>query len=157
MKHIFISLLVVIFTFTLKAQQDTPFDKKLFKEQKDAFKEAESYLKQGNELFSVIGPEYLDENSSDYKIRATYYREALPLFVKANNFNPNNSELNYKIGRCYIVSSVYKEESVPHLEKALKLNPNVAPDIHYHLGRAYHITMNFDKAIAAFEKHKAVA
>ncbi len=157
MKHIFISLLVVIFTFTLKAQQDTPFDKKLFKEQKDAFKEAEDYLKQGNELFNVISPEYLDENSSDYKIRATYYREALPLLVKANNFNPNNSQLNYKIGRCYLVSPVYKEESVPHLEKALKLNPNVAPDIHYHLGRAYHITMNFDKAIAAFEKHKAVA
>src|SRR5690606_40439080 len=67
MKHIFISLLVVIFTFTLKAQQDTPFDKKLFKEQKDAFKEAEDYLKQGNELFNVISPEYLDENSSDRK------------------------------------------------------------------------------------------
>ena len=41
MKHIFISLLVVVFTFAVKAQQDTPFDKKLFKEQKDAFKEAE--------------------------------------------------------------------------------------------------------------------
>ena len=52
------------------------------------------------------------------------------------------------------MNAVYKEEAVPHLEKALKLNPNVASDIHYHLGIAYHITMKFDKAIEAFNKYK---
>ncbi|MBW6483250.1 MAG: OmpA family protein [Vicingaceae bacterium] len=146
---------LILLTFNGIAQTDTPFDKKLFKEQKDAFKEAKDNLDAGNKLFEVIPSTYLSDNDNEYKIRVSYYKEALPLFSRANKFNPNNAELNYKLGRCYLVSSVYKEESVPHLEKALQLNPAVANDIQYHLGRAYHITMNFDKAIAAFEKYKA--
>lgn len=145
----------ILLTFNGIAQTDTPFDKKLFKEQKDAFKEAKDNLDAGNKLFEVIPSAYINDNDNEYKVRASYYKEALPLFSRANKFNPNNADLNYKLGRCYLVSSVYKEESVPHLEKALQLNPAVASDIQYHLGRAYHITMNFDKAIGAFEKYKA--
>ena len=134
--------------------QDVPFDKKLFKEQKDAFKEAKEHYDAGNELFEIVPQTYFDINSNDYKERVIYYREALSPLFKANKFNPNNAELNYRIGRCYLMNAVYKEEAVPHLEKALKLNPNVASDIHYHLGIAYHITMKFDKAIEAFNKYK---
>ena len=135
--------------------QDVPFDKKLFKEQKDAFKEAKEHYDAGNELFEIVPQTYFDINSNDYKERVIYYREALSPLFKANKFNPNNAELNYRIGRCYLMNAVYKEEAVPHLEKALKLNPNVASDIHYHLGIAYHITMKFDKAIEAFNKYKS--
>ena len=52
------------------------------------------------------------------------------------------------------MSSVYKEECIPHFLKALKLNPSVAPDVQYHLGIGYHLTMDFDKAITAFNKYK---
>ena len=149
------TLLTLILLAIVVNAQDIPFDKNLFKDRKDEFKEARNYLNEGYKLFEVMPSTYIDNNQSDYKVRAGYYKEALPLLFKANKFNPNNAELNYRIGRCYIVSSVYKDECIPHYEKALKLNPNVAPDIQYQLGIGYHITMQFDKAIAAFKKYKS--
>lgn len=150
----YISIITLIFCASLVSAQDVPFDKKLFKERKDEFKLAKDYLAMGYDLFEVIEPTYLDINEDAYKMRRMYYRQALNPLFKANKFNPNNAQLNYRLGRCYLMNAVYKEESVPHLEKALKLNPNVAPDVLYHLGMAYHITMKFDKAIDAFNKYK---
>lgn len=152
----YIYLFSILFCATIVNAQDVPFDKKIFKEQKDAFKAAKEQLDIGYDLYEVIPETYFDINTGEYKTRQVYYREALTPLFNANKFNPNNAQLNYRIGRCYIMNAVYKEEAVPHLEKALKLNPNVSPDIQYHLGIAYHITMDFDKAIAAFEKYKGV-
>ncbi|PIZ06496.1 MAG: hypothetical protein COY57_01690, partial [Flavobacteriales bacterium CG_4_10_14_0_8_um_filter_32_5] len=92
----------ILLTFNSIAQTDTPFDKKLFKEQKDAFKEAKDNLDAGNKLFEVIPSTYINDNDNEYKVRVSYYKEALPLFSRANKFNPNNAELNYKLGRCYL-------------------------------------------------------
>lgn len=152
----YIYLFSILFCAAIANAQDVPFDKKLFKEQKDAFKAAKEQLDIGYDLFEIYSPNYIDINENEYRERKMAYREALLPLFKANKFNPNNSELNYRIGRCYLMNAVYKEEAVPHLEKALKLNSNVAPDIQYHLGIAYHITMKFDKAITAFEKYKSV-
>ncbi len=150
----YIYLFTLIFVAALAQAQDVPFDKKLFKERKDEFKEAKRNLDAGNDLYGVYPTTYIDINEDDYKNRRVYYREALPLLFKANKFNPNNAELNYKIGRCYLMSSVYKDECIPHFLKALKLNPNVASDLHYHLGIGYHLASEFDKAIASFSKYK---
>jgi outer membrane protein OmpA-like peptidoglycan-associated protein/tetratricopeptide (TPR) repeat protein len=149
-----IYIILLIFTASFVKAQDVPFDKKLFKERKDEFKEAKKNLEEGYLFFEYIPATYIDINEADYKDRTQYYRKALPFLFKANKFNPNNAELNYRIGRCYIVNSVFKEEAVSHLLKAMKLNPNVAPDIHYYLGMGYHIRMEFDKAIREFNKHK---
>ncbi|MCO6499309.1 MAG: PD40 domain-containing protein [Vicingus serpentipes] len=148
------SLLILILFASIVKAQDVPFDKKLFKEQKDEFKEAKSNLDLGYELFEVIPSTYFDINDNNYKERTQYYRKALPLIYKAYKFNPNNAELNYRIGRCYLQNPVFKEEAIPHLEKALQLNPNVAPDIHFYLGEAYHIKMEFDRAIKEYTVHQ---
>tara|TARA_R110002050_G_scaffold194902_3_gene329740 strand:- start:11512 stop:13653 length:2142 start_codon:yes stop_codon:yes gene_type:complete len=150
-------IILFILTASIVKAQDVPFEKKLFKERKDEFKIAKENLEDGYKLFELVPPTYIDiyTDKQYYNNRTQNYREALPLLFKANKFNPNNAELNYRVGRCYIVNTVFKEESAPHLEKALKLNPNVAPDIHYYLGMAYHIRMEFKKAIAEFNKHKA--
>ncbi|PCI93999.1 MAG: peptidoglycan-associated lipoprotein [Flavobacteriales bacterium] len=150
----YIYLLSFIFIAGLAQAQDIPFDKKIFKERKDEFKEAKKNLDAGNDIFEIFPNTYLDINDFQYVQRKVAYREALSPFFKANKFNPNNAELNYKIGRCYLMSSVYKEECIPHFLKALKLNPSVAPDVQYHLGIGYHLTMDFDKAITAFNKYK---
>lgn len=151
----YIALFTLIFVATLTQAQDIPFDKKIFKERKDEYKIAKKNLDAGNELFDVFPTTYIDINEAEYVNRKITYREALPLLFKANKFNPNNAELNYKIGRCYLMSSVYKDECIPHFLKALKLNPGVATDVQYHLGIGYHLSMEFDKAIAAFNKYKS--
>jgi outer membrane protein OmpA-like peptidoglycan-associated protein/tetratricopeptide (TPR) repeat protein len=151
----YISLFALFFVFTLVKAQDIPFDKKLFKEQKDEFKAAKKLLNAGNESFETYPNAYISRNEADFIHRKMAYRASLPLFFKANKFNPNNAALNYKIGRCYLMNAIYREESIPHFLKALKLNPNVASDVQYHLGIGYHLTMEFDKAITAFNNYKA--
>ena len=134
-----------VFTFLsfvfFSTAQNVEFDKDNFKEDKEGFKLAKENLKQGDELFGM---------------GAVYFKEALPFYAKANAFNPNNADLNYKLGQCYL-SSIEKDKALPHLEKALQLNPSIDPTINYHLGKAYHLQLEFDKAITAFSKFQKTA
>lgn len=152
--------LVLTFNFLLLTfnsfAQDVPFDKNLFKEQKEEFKLAKEKLEEGYKIYEIYPESFMDVNHLDYRIRASYHKEALPILFEANKFNPDNAQLNYRLGRCYLASSIYKEECLPHFQKAQKLNPNVSPDINYYLGVGFQITMQFDKAIAAFKIHRSI-
>lgn len=145
----------LLLTFTSLAQ-DVPFDKNLFKERKDEFKLAKEKLDEGYKIYEIYPESFMDANHQDYRIRASYHKEALPILFEANKFNPDNAQLNYRLGRCYLASSIYKEECLPHFQKAQKLNPNVTPDINYYLGIGFQLTMQFDKAIAAFKIHRSI-
>lgn len=155
MKKNIILIVSLIITSNLWAQ-DVPFDRGLFKDNKDEFKAAKDKLDEGYDLYEIYPETFMDVNNPDYRARASYYKQALSLLFDANKFNPNNAMLNYRIGRCYLSSPVFKEECIPHFLKALELNPNVAKDIHYYLGQGYHLTMDFDKAISEFKKHEAI-
>ena len=102
---------------------------------KEGFKEALNRLKEGDKQFEQ-GP--------------MFYKMALYHYFAANQFNSNNALLNFRMGKCYLYSS-NKLKSISFLEKALKLNPDVDAEIHYLLGKAYHLGMQWDKAIAEFK------
>ena len=136
MKKIF-TLLVLFVSYTTLAQ-DVPFDKDYFKENKDGLKEALDNIKEGDKLF-VMGP--------------SYYKDAKPFYEKAQEFNPNNSTNNYRLGACYL-NSVDKFKALPYLKKAESLNPNVDRELQYYLGQAYHFNHEFDNAIAAYSKYR---
>ncbi len=78
---------------------------------------------------------------------------AIDYFLRANRFNPNNAELHYYIGLCYL-DVLPVTESIKHLYIAYELNPNVSSDFDYKLGIAYHLNLDFDKAIDQFKKYK---
>ena len=151
MKKITYIITLVLLASIVKAQ-NTPFDKKIFKERKDEYKVAKRNLDEGNELYDLHPSTYIDVNDPIFVTRKRYYTLALPFFFNANKFNPNNAELNYKLGRCYLMSSAAKDKCIDHFLKAVKLEPYISQDLHYHLGIGYHLTMEFDKAIAAFTK-----
>ena len=71
---------------------------------------------------------------------------ALEHYLNAYNFDARNPVLNYKIGVCYL-NTIYKVRSIPYLEKAYKIKPNVSRDIHYLLGLAYQLNLQWDDAI----------
>jgi outer membrane protein OmpA-like peptidoglycan-associated protein/Tol biopolymer transport system component len=119
--------------------QNVEFTKDNFKDNKDGYKEAKKNLETGDDLFAQ---------------GSVFYRQALDPYLLANKFNPNNALLNYKIGKCYLYSST-KLKSIPFLEKALQLDANVDPQIHYVMGKAYHLDMQWDKAILEFKKFQA--
>src|ERR1043166_2169237 len=124
-----LTILSLVITANVFAQ-NVEFTKENFKDDKDGLKEAKKNIEKGDELFAQA---------------TVFYKQALdPYYLAAQKFNPNNALLNYKIGKCYLYSN-YKLKSIPFLEKALQLNPQVDPQIHYLLGKAYHLDMQWDK------------
>lgn len=116
----------------LFGQEQVEIRKKEFRktDQTEGFKEAWKSVKEGNK--------YFEEGIGTYKIARDHY-----LF--ANQFNSFNPELNYRIGICYLHTDD-KFEALDYLLKAYELETEVAADIKYQIGRAYHLVEEFDKA-----------
>jgi tetratricopeptide (TPR) repeat protein len=107
---------------------------------------------------SFLEAEYFFMNE-DYADALTYY---LPLYEKM----PENSNLAYRIGVCYLNLPSKKNLSVDYLINASKnmsakikegsLNQLAAPyDALYELGKAYRISYKFDQAKETFIKYLA--
>lgn len=138
MKNLNILLAFLFFSFASIAQ-NVEFDKNLFKDKKDEFKAAVKNLDEGNKLL-------------DYA-PFPLYKQALPFFEAANEFNPNNADLNFKIGLCHLNSNM-KFKALEYFEKAYKLQPTVNTEIQYHIGRGSQLSQQWDKAIKAYEAFK---
>ena len=96
----------------------------------------------------------LDLEDGSYYFDLGFYEKGLTFFVKAQQFNPNNAVLNYKLGRCYLHNSVYKQRAIDHLKKALELDQNVSEDIDYYFGQAYQLNYEFDKAVVKYKEYR---
>jgi len=99
---------------------------------------AEEFIAQGDEFLGQLIPNY---------------RAALGKYVFAIRQNEGNAALNFKIGVCYL-SAIDKTKSIPYLEKAFELEPNISPEIRFLLGRAYQFNYEFVKAKKSYIKYK---
>lgn len=118
--------------------QNVEFTKDNFKDQKAALKEALRVMEEGDGYFDQI---------------EVMWKEAIPMYLEANNFNPKNALLNFKLGACYL-HSMERDKAKGYLEKALALNPSIDPRINYYLGQTYHLEYDFDNAIKYYSKYQ---
>ncbi len=130
---IVIGSFVSFFSFS---QKNIDFSKANFPNDPKGLKEAEKAISKGDDF---------------YRQGNIKYKQALDFYIQANEFNPENAELNFKIGACYL-SSYTRLKAIPFLEKAQKLNFNVDPQLHLMLGKAYHLNLQWDKAIYEYTK-----
>jgi tetratricopeptide (TPR) repeat protein len=90
------------------------------------------------------------------------YPEALPKYLSLLQIFPDNYNLYYRIGQCYLNTPGEKNESIPWLETAAgHINPSYrngrlretgAPyDVLYLLANAYRIANDFDRALQTYE------
>jgi len=100
-----------------------------------------SYFK-GKKGFSKAYQEFLD--GIDAYEQNVYY-EAIGDLEKANEFNPDNAEVNYMLGDCYL-HTIYKAKALKYLKKAEELDPEVDKKIYYKLGLAYQYNYKFKEA-----------
>lgn len=133
----FVALLVSL--STVLWSQDVPFDKNHFPDQREELKTALKAIKDGDKIMG-------DGNE-------IYYPEAIPFYELAQELNPNNAQLNFRLGVCYLYS-FNKSRCLPYLEKAFSLNPGVDDYIHFYLARGYHLNMHWDKAIKHYNTHR---
>jgi tetratricopeptide (TPR) repeat protein len=133
------SILIALFTLLL-SNWIFPQNKK---ELKRTFIEANSYYLYGN------------------------YQFANDLFLIIYGQNPDNSNLAYKIGNCYLNTPFEKSKAIPYLENAVqhtdyKANENSyretqAPlEAYFVLGNAYRVNGNLEKAISTYHKFKSL-
>jgi len=92
------------------------------------------------------------------------YSDALPYYLKLYEIFPDNFNLAFRIGACYLNIPGKKNLSVSYLETAVKnmsakhkegsLNYKSAPyDALYDLGKAYRINYMFDKAKECYQRY----
>jgi len=95
------------------------------------------------------------------------YKDALPLYQKILQTDPENFNINYKIGLCYLNDIYQVSKSVSYLEKAVNgINPECKtnsykekrspPEALYYLGNAYRENNRMDEAIEAYEQFKLI-
>lgn len=141
MRSVLFSIVFIFFvSFALQgfSQDNVEFSKKNFPGKKKELKVALKELSAGDALYDLGGGNFT---------------LAIDHYIIAQNFNPNNAMLNYKLGNCYL-NSADKKKSIAYFESAVKLNSKVAADLHYLLGQAYHFNYEFDKAITEYTTYK---
>jgi outer membrane protein OmpA-like peptidoglycan-associated protein/tetratricopeptide (TPR) repeat protein len=139
MTKILVSLLFLIFATALIAQdKNVAFTKENFPGKAEELKKALRDIDDGDY--------YYNNGLGNMEI-------ALEFYIQANRFNPNNALLNYKIGLCYLTVKPV-ESALKYFYIAQELDPEVAPELDYSLARAYHMMLDFDKAIELYKKYK---
>ncbi len=83
--------------------------------------------------------------------RIEEFHRALPLYLKLDSLSPNNGEYNFRIGVCYL-NSYDKSRALPFFERAANFGYD-EEHLDMYLGRSYHLSHYFDKAIGYYEKY----
>ncbi len=93
------------------------------------------------------------------------YKDALPLYQKIILAEPDNYNVLYKIGICYLNDPYQEEKSIKYLSEASKhITDNyktnsykeklAPPEANFYLGQAFRISGQLDKAIESFTTFK---
>jgi outer membrane protein OmpA-like peptidoglycan-associated protein/tetratricopeptide (TPR) repeat protein len=144
MKKIITLFILISVSAQLFAQsKNIEFTKDNFPDRKKELKEALDNIETANKLFAEWGEDF-----------PLAHRLALPSYLKAYEFNPNNALLNYKVGKAILLTSLEKSKALPYFLKAQELNPAVAKDLFYLIGQAYQIRAEWDKAINEYKRYQ---
>ena len=127
-------LIAFVFAFAVvHAQVDVPFKRSAFPDDPSGLKKAKLNIRSGDSRI---------KKQNDYE-------KAIPYYLNAWEFNPNNAALNYSIGSAYWETSE-KQKALSFFEKAQSLNENVAKDLYLKLGQSRHLNYKFEAAIEAY-------
>ena len=145
-------LLACLFLLTnLVFSQDIEFKNSNFKEDKQGLKLAKENL--------AIADDFRENGVQ--KILAmqdatVIFKQAIFQYQKAQNFNPNNAELNYKIGSSLLFTN-QKQEAYSYLKKAKDFNVDLLSDFLFYYAMALQLNGDYAQAIEQFEKFSATA
>lgn len=85
------------------------------------------------------------------------YVEATPLYLHLVSLEPRNPNYNYKYGTCLLFNSEEKQQAFRYLNYAVNSGQDLELEAYYFLGKAYHLTYQFDKAIENYTLYKQKA
>ncbi len=136
--------LIIIAVSSSFYSQNIEFKSANFKDKKEEFKKIEDILALGDVSFQLANEAFFMVKSP-----GTNYQKALIQFEIAQKFNPNNAELNFKIGACHANSS-NPFKSIEYIKRAKTLDPLCNPFLNYFYGYAMQLEGNFDEATKSY-------
>ncbi len=127
-------------------------------------------------ILLIILPEALSQDKklfkktfleAEYSFMTDEYQEALHLYRELLKTDPDNANLHFLAGACYLSIYGEKKKAIPYLEKAVQdmsigyregsYKERSAPrEALFALARAYHINEEFDRAIEEYEKYRGI-
>ncbi len=139
----YITLIIIAISSSFYSQ-NVEFKSSNFKDKKEEFKKIEDVLALGDISFKLANDAFFMVKSP-----GNNYQKALVQYEIAQKFNPNNAELNFKIGTCHANSSnPYK--SIEYIKKAKTLDPMCNPFLNYFYGYAMQLEGKFDEAAKSY-------
>jgi outer membrane protein OmpA-like peptidoglycan-associated protein/tetratricopeptide (TPR) repeat protein len=124
--------------------QNIEFKSSNFKENKDGLKKAEDAISKGDGFFKIANEAFFMVKSP-----GDNYKKAIKEYEMAQKFNPNNGELNFKLGACY-ANSTSPFLSIALIKKAKLLDPTCSAFLNYYMGYAQQLEGNFDEALKSY-------
>lgn len=79
------------------------------------------------------------------------FHNAQPLYQKLHEIQPQDMDISFRLGACYLESATEKEKSINIFENCSKLQ-GVNDAIYLYLGKAYHINYQFENALSSFDR-----
>ena len=117
---------------------------------------------------SAQTPDFLKKFSdAEYHLQYNNFADALTIYIELANADPNNSNVNYKAGFCYLNIADQRTKAIPYLERAVaktsrtyeEFSPKEtsAPEVaFFDLANAYRLNNQFELAGENFTKYKAL-
>ncbi|MFC2175635.1 hypothetical protein ACFLR1_01525 [Bacteroidota bacterium] len=89
--------------------------------------------------------------------------DATKNFLDLYELDSTNANINYQLGRCYLLTNGQRKEAIPYLSYAIKAvsdkykdsyKETAAPvNVYFYLAHAYHLAFQFDDAITWYKKY----
>ena len=137
-------IISLLFLSSILLGQDVAFKKSNFKDNKEALKAAKNSISIADDLRKVGIEKILSMQDAD-----VIFLQAIFHYNDAHLFNPNNAELNYKIGSCWLFTN-QKQKAYDFLIRAQELNSNLPAEFHFYLGMALQLNKDYSGAINQF-------
>ncbi|PHR42572.1 MAG: hypothetical protein COA32_17350, partial [Fluviicola sp.] len=97
------------------------------------------------------------EKKAESHFEEEAFLKATPLFLRLLSLEPRNPNYNYKYGTCLLYNSSEKKKAFKYLNFAVSKSDEVENEAYYYLGKAYHLTYQFNKAIENYQRYKSKA
>jgi outer membrane protein OmpA-like peptidoglycan-associated protein len=144
-------VICLLFVSSIVFAQDVAFKNSSFKEDKQGLKLAKASMEIADEMRESGIEEILAMQDA-----TLIFSKAIFNYNKAHSFNPNNAELNYKIGSSLLFTN-QKVKAHTFLLKAKELSTDLPSEFLFFYGMALQLNGDYAGAVVQFEAFKATA
>jgi len=132
-----LSLCLFFMMMTAVVAQSVPFHRSAFPDQRKELREAKKQKKKGMRL----------ARKGEHR-----HPEAIILLQAAHNFNPNNSELNLRLGNL-LFNSENPHQALPFLHRAWEIDTTIKNQYILMLAHAAHLNHRFKQAVGFYSRY----